>query len=101
MKRKLDIVFVVLFIILLFIPMMKISDAEKSKQENRVLAKYEPLFNNGKLNKKFGPQFDNWFNDRFNGRNFLISIFSNLSYYLSNIYQNNSSLFIKKNGWKK
>lgn len=95
-KNKIDTIFVILFGTLLFIPMIKISHAEKSEQENRMLAKYQPLFIDGRLNKKFGTQFDNYFNDRFNGRNFLTRIFSNLSYFLNNIYQTNEAIFFKK-----
>lgn len=40
---RIDIVFLVTFFILLFVPMLHISDAEKSEQENRMLAKYTPL----------------------------------------------------------
>ncbi|MBQ8660319.1 MAG: hypothetical protein IJ473_01910, partial [Alphaproteobacteria bacterium] len=75
-RNKIDAVFITLFGVILFIPMMKISDKEKSDKENRMLAKYQPLFSNGKLNEKYGSQFDSWFNDRFNGRDFLTNIFS-------------------------
>ena len=40
---RIDIVFLTVFFILLFVPMLHISDAEKSEQENRMLAKYTPL----------------------------------------------------------
>ena len=42
-KSRIDIVFLTVFFILLFVPMLHISDAEKSEQENRMLAKYTPL----------------------------------------------------------
>ena len=42
-KSRIDIVFLTVFFILLFLPMLHISDAEKSEQENRMLAKYTPL----------------------------------------------------------
>lgn len=42
-KSRIDIVFLTIFFILLFVPMLHISDAEKSEQENRMLAKYTPL----------------------------------------------------------
>lgn len=94
-----DIIFVIVFAVLLFIPMLHISDADKSNQENRVLAKKPELIVNGDINEKYGPQFDTWFNDRFNGRDWLIHMYSNMSYMLNKVYQNNSALFIKNNGW--
>ena len=52
---RIDIVFLVSFFILLFVPMLHISDAEKSEQENRMLAKYTPLIDyRGGGNIKFG-----------------------------------------------
>ncbi len=95
-RNKIDAVFIILFGVILFIPMMKISDKEKSDKENRMLAKYQPLFSNGKLNEKYGSQFDSWFNDRFNGRDFLTNIFSMTSCYLTKECQNNSAIYFKE-----
>lgn len=64
-NSRIDIVFVVVFALLLFVPMSHISDAEKSLQENRMLAKYPTFYSSSVLNNKFGEQFENWFNDRF------------------------------------
>ena len=41
-NSRIDIVFVVVFLMLLCVPMSHISTAEKSEQENRMLAKYFP-----------------------------------------------------------
>ena len=51
MTNKIDAIFVILFWIVLFIPMMKISNQDKTDVENRMLAKYENLFVNGCLNE--------------------------------------------------
>lgn len=69
-----EIVFLAVFFGLLFIPMSNISDAEKSSQENRMLAKFPSLLLNGQLNKAYGADFEKWFNDRFAGRNLLILV---------------------------
>ncbi len=75
-KSRIDIVFLTVFFILLFLPMLHISDAEKSEQENRMLAKYTPLIDyRGGDNLKYGKNFDAWFSDRFWGRDELIKVY--------------------------
>lgn len=97
-KSRIDIVFLTVFFILLFLPMLHISDAEKSEQENRMLAKYTPLIDyRGGYNLKYGKNFDAWFNDRFFGRNFLLDVFRNIKCF-NRIYQNNGGIADKTNG---
>lgn len=75
-KSRIDIVFLTVFFILLFLPMLHISDAEKSEQENRMLAKYTPLIDYwGGCNLKYGKNFDAWFSDRFWGRDELVKVY--------------------------
>lgn len=69
---RIDIVFVVCFFIVLFIPMLNITEDAFSMKENRMLAKYEHLIIDGKLNNHYGKNFENWFNDRFYQRRFFI-----------------------------
>lgn len=65
-KSRIEIIFLSIFFIFLFIPMSHISQEEISKQENRYLAKWQPIVNeNGELNFDFGKNFNDWFNDRF------------------------------------
>ena len=77
-KNKIDLTFLVFFVILLFIPMSHISNADRALDENRMLATYQPLFNGYVLNEKYGPQFDAYFNDRFNGRTLLTKLYFEL-----------------------
>ena len=98
-KSKPDAFFVAVFFIILFFPMLHISNAKTSSQENRVLATKPDLIINNDVNEKFGTQFNEWFNDRFFGRNTFIKIFDTISYSLKNIYQNDKALFIKNKGW--
>ena len=97
--KKIDFFFVCVFFVLLFIPMLHVTGAKKSVQENRVLAKQPHFIVNHKLNQKYGMEFNDYFNDRFLGRNILINIFNRVSYPLYNVYQNNKALYIKKKGW--
>ena len=71
--------------------MLNISDAEKSEQENRMLAKYFPFIVQGGVNYNYGAQFNEWFNDRFFGRGILINLYNDLNFRLS--------AHVKSNGW--
>ncbi len=77
-QSRIDIVFVGVFFALLFIPMLHINTADKSTRENRMLAKYVPLFQNGKINNAYGKNFETWFNDRFFGRDKVIKRYGKL-----------------------
>ena len=94
---RIDIVFTVVFIVLLFIPMSHISTANKSMQENRMLATYPQMFNTT-LNLQFGKQFESWFNDRFLGRFFLIKLYNNAKQYIDPLVGNDKVL-VGKDGW--
>lgn len=74
---RIDIVFVVIFAVLLFIPMSHISNAQKSVEENRMLSKYPSMFVGKMFNNQYGTKFEQWFNDHFFGRSFLLKIFKN------------------------
>ncbi|MBR3676056.1 MAG: hypothetical protein IKN71_02865 [Alphaproteobacteria bacterium] len=84
-NSRIDIVFVITFLGLLFVPMSCISTAEKSLHENRMLAAYPKFFNNV-LNLKYGRQFETWFSDRFFGRNLLINGFTTLQRLINDHY---------------
>lgn len=74
-KSRIDIIFLTIFFIMLLIPFSHINKEDKSLSENRMLAKWKPLINQeGKLNYNFGKDFESWFNDRFNTREFLVSV---------------------------
>ena len=98
-NSRIDIVFVTAFSLLLFLPMSHISDAEKSTQENRMLAKLPQFLIAGEVNKNFGAQFNTWFNDRFWGRDKAIHMHTNIEYQFNNIYKNQKAIFFKKSGW--
>lgn len=98
-NSRIDIVFVIAFIILLFLPMSHISDATKSMQENRMFAEYPKFLTNNGINNKFGEQFNSWFSDRFWGREKTIKIHTNILYHFNSIYSNREAVFFKKSGW--
>lgn len=67
-NSRIDIVFLLIFFILLCLPISHIDKSVKSDTENRNLAKKPALVSKHKLNYNFGKDFNNWFNDRFNAR---------------------------------
>lgn len=98
-NSQIDIVFILVFAVILFLPMSRISTADKSLQENRILAKYKPLFTSQGLNLKYGDDFEKWFNDRFWGRNLSFRLYKDIMLYLNNIYKNGDSMLMKENNW--
>lgn len=79
-KSRIEILFLTIFFLFLFVPMSYINQETKSIQENRNLAKWKPLINKDKtINYNFGKDFDNWFSDRFNLRMFLVNNYTSLN----------------------
>ena len=95
-SSRIDIVFVAIFFLLLFLPMSRISDDEISNDENRSLAKYVPFYDKG-INYQFGQQFEKWFNDRFLGRKKLIKIYNDIVEKVT--LQGNRNVIIGEDGW--
>ncbi len=72
---RLDIIFLTSFFIILFIPMSHIEKEDISTQENRTLAKLNGFIKeNGEINYKFGENYNEWYNDRFNLRKEVITV---------------------------
>ena len=95
---RIDIVFLAVFFVLLFVPMFHISDAEKSIQENRMLAKkpdFSQIYDKG---GNFGKLYEQWFNDRFFGRKVLIDV-NNYSKCLFGETCSNIKIIVGKDGW--
>ena len=100
-KSRIDIIFLTIFFILLFVPMLKIDSSEISAQENRSLAKWKPLIKkHHKINYNFGKDFESWYNDRFFLRNIITGIYSDYRYKLAyNYYENAKGFVNKRNNW--
>ena len=83
-KSRIEIIFLTIFFVFLFIPMSNINKDEISTQENRRLAQYKPFINqDGQINYDFGKNFNEWFNDRLYKRNKIISIYLKIKYMMS------------------
>lgn len=97
-NSRIEIVFLAVFFGLLFIPMSNISDADKSIQENRMLAKFPSLYVNGKLNKTYGTDFEKWFNDHFLGRNLILNFYTDMKRNINVLIQQ-GRVYTGKDGW--
>ena len=100
-KSRLDIIFLTIFFVFLFIPMSNINKDEISTQENRPLAKLQPfIYQDGEINYDFGKNFNEWFNDRFYLRQKFIPIYIKYKYMLATDYAEVSLGYVyKKSGW--
>ncbi len=100
-QSRIDIVFLAIFFIILFIPMSKINKERVSIGEHRALATWKPLISEeGSLNYSFGKSFDNWFNDRFFTRLTLVSAYMDFRYFIAHKYYETQTCIINKtNNW--
>ena len=100
-KSRLEIIFLTIFFVFLFIPMSNINKDEISIQENRRLAQYKPFINqDGQINYDFGKNFNEWFNDRFYLRQKIIPIYLKCKYMLASDYAEVPLGYMyKKSGW--
>ena len=89
---KIDLCFLIVFFIILFIPVSKINHDKKAQYENRYLSEFKPLFYENKFNYDFGKNFDDWFGDRFNFRNELINLAKRIEFYSANKAQKSNFL---------
>lgn len=81
-QSRIEIIFLAIFFVMLFIPMSKISQDDISRNENRRLAVWKPLITqNGQINYNFGKDFNDFFNDRFNFRENLLDLNTIFSVY--------------------
>lgn len=102
MKR--NIFFIFAFLVLIFSPLIFFDGKSvSSKMENRNLAVLPPLTKDGKLNLKIfkGKTYDEYFSDRFGGRQKYISLENTISQQLSklNPVMINDLALRGKNGW--
>lgn len=96
-KSRLDIIFLTIFFVFLFVPMSNISQEEISQKENRSLAKWKPwILENNEINFEFGRNFNDWFNDRFFTRPFLVNCYKSLRYKIAYRYYETGGLYLNK-----
>lgn len=95
-KSRVEIIFLTIFFVFLFIPMLHMNQDVMSKKENRTLAEWKPLVaENGMINYDYGNNFNEWFNDRFYLRQTFVTLHSDLSMLIANSCE--KGLFDNKN----
>ncbi len=97
-NSRIDIIFLLIFFILLCIPGSHISKAKKAQGENRYLAKKAKFINNHKLNMSYGKEFNEWFEDRFNLRKNMIRWKVTIDCSLNTTYCGNKKITYYKKG---
>lgn len=95
---RIDILMLAVFFALLFLPMSHISDAKKSEQENRMLAKKPQLTIDGGGYNNYGVQFDAWYNDHFFGRDAMMDLYRIITFNLDKYYSS-SQASMYRDGW--
>lgn len=80
-KSRIDILFLFIFFVWLFVPISYITDKDYSFLEGRPRAKWVGIYDieTHKLNYEFGKNFNDWFNDRFCLRDDLVKFFNQVS----------------------
>ena len=72
--KKLKHLFCFVTFLLLLLPLIYTSKQNLSRQENRSYSKFPSILSEDrKINENFGIEFNNWFSDRFGGREALIN----------------------------
>ena len=96
-KSRIDIIFLFIFFIWLFIPMSHIKHRSTAYLKKRPEAQFKSFFVNNKINYNFGTNFDSFFNDRFFLKDDLIKFYNQTSLALlkksSNGYIDNDWLY--------
>ncbi len=93
-RNLLDTIFIFIFLIFLCIPALYISLEKNDYIEYRSLNIFPSFKINGKINNKFGEQFEKYFNDRFFLRKNFQNIFAKLSL-INNIIKRNDTIHFK------
>lgn len=97
--KNYKLLFCILVFVFLIMPFLFISKENISIKENRGLNKFPSFFSeNGKINEKFGIEFNDWFSDRFGGREVLINSRFNILYFLNNRKENEKA-FMGDGNW--
>ena len=91
-----EMLFVGLILLLLILPSTNIRQDDINLKENRTLAQLPSLFVKHRFNTKFGLEFNNWFSDRFWGRESMISLYN---YYSTVFNKGTYNRILGKNGW--
>lgn len=94
---RIDIVFLSAFFVFLVLPLSRISDDAVSEQENRVFSPHPTFFGDETFNYEYGKQFEQWFNDRFFGRDFFIHFYNKVQNIIGG--KGNKKVLVGQKNW--
>lgn len=94
--ENIELIFIICFFVILLLPVTHLSDKEYDLREKRKLAAYPELLSNGYFNGNYGLFVENWFNDRFTGRDILLKLYSDLRNFI-NKHPRNYGTYLGKN----
>lgn len=97
-NKNIDLSFVLIFLALLTLPSISLDNRERSNLEARALATYKPIYDaqTRTINAEFGKDINNFYNDRFWGRIYLVYLNKEIIYRLSNHYAKYDSKLVDK-----
>ena len=102
-RSPFPLIFLCLFFGALFLPMMHISNEEKSVSENRMLAKIPAVTEIFKEKSEYGKAFENWFNDHFFGRDQMMIVHDEIRNKTNEVIRtkdkNEEFIYLKENDW--
>lgn len=100
MKKKIQVLFIVGVLLVCILPLVKFNRVGTvSEKENRVLVVKPYLFVDNRLNQNFFSEYSNYLNDRFGGRNRLITLNKFVQYNILKSAVYNEKAFKGKSGW--
>ena len=82
-QSRMDIVFLLTFFILLFVPMVKLDTKVFSEKELRILATYQPFIMDKNINYDWGNNYNNYFSDHFYLRDEIIKYYDRFKYFIA------------------
>lgn len=94
-----DIVFVIMFFVIIILPICKMNTAEIDIVEKRKLAVFPPIRIDNQINLQFSKQFETWLNDRFYGRHKFIALYDELRLLMQLGHYENAKAFQGTSGW--
>lgn len=96
--NRIDGIFLAVFLIALILPVSNVDFDSEISRENRRLAAPAKLFVDGRVNNAFGRQFDEWFKDRFAGRDKVIDLYNAFQNAVNKKFERHG-VIIGKNDW--
>lgn len=97
-KKLINIIYIVIFFLIILFPILKIDKETVDFKENRKLAVKPQIIENNNLNLNYGKNFEKWLNDHFYKRSKIIKFYDKINNLLTGRVENNRA-FLGKDNW--